>query len=1136
MFKRLLKYSNRTLIVTFEIVAVIALLLAILFGALVWKISQGPMSIGWAKDYVEEALGSVDEELSVKFDDMVFSWPELQGPFLLDLTGLRVSKGGDDANSLSIDSASVGLSRRALLYGRIRPVSVIIKKPSIELVRDKDGKLSLFLQNQPAQAEAPPEEAATETKDPGKEVAQLFRDMATNKRGSIIARLREFQILDAGVAIRDYDLGLSWYLADFDFIIKEEDQGVVASLNVALPAGREGVAAGVSMDMAYRKETDDFRAIGKITELNPYAISKFLPVPETLSGQDLYFSGDIDAAMDANMMPTYFKLKGAIPEGQISIPEEYDAPIAVKNVVVESEYSKAEKLLKVPVFNGEVGGIPFTGKAAVAFGEKAVVMPIKMAVAGAELGQIPPLFPKSEHDGEAYEWLGKNIEGGTFSDVALDMELSAQRVMNEETQAEDWDVQMPRFKLDFAFEGAKVTYNDTLMPAENGKGKGHLDLVAETLEITDASATIGDIQGSGVNVKLTDMMKKGAGYLTVGVRAKGPVATALTYIAAEPINMGEEQIGLNPKTVKGMIDAQVDIGLPTIKDMPKEEVKVGIDGTLSDLDIPSIVQGLPLSGGPLTLKTEPGGFRINGPAKLAGRDVKMAWHQYFESKGNPYSMKVEASIGADHELRDHFGVNLDEYISGTMPVDVVFTDKGDGTATVDVKGDLTPVRLYIDAFKFEKPVGNAGTISTTAHLKDDTLKKLSDIELKSNDISVSGATINFAPMNGKKADIESGSLPNATIGKTKASVTFDTDASGALRINAKAPVFDLAPLLAEGEASNISMPKAERPKERAMKISLAADTMLAKNEQKVVPAKAYIEMDNDGDMTQIEFDGGVGTRQGDIYVRFKPDETGKRVFRLDTNDAGATLHTFGVYSNVHGGILRIYGEPKDNDPRGDLNGSMQMENFRVVKAPALARLLSLMSLSGVGNLLGNEGLVFSKLESGFEWRFRPEGNLLVIKDGTTSGSSVGLTFSGVLDRGKKTTDIAGTIIPMTEINSIISKIPLVGEILGGATGLIAATYSMKGPTSDPSVMVNPLSVLAPGIIRRVLFESGYKSKIPERNAPAAPAEKESAPAPSSGASKTITAPNEAAKPTNKVNAAKPAPANQKSSRKTSAAN
>ena len=156
----------------------------------------------------------------------------------------------------------------------------------------------------------------------------------------------------------------------------------------------------------------------------------------------------------------------------------------------------------------------------------------------------------------------------------------------------------------------------------------------------------------------------------------------------------------------------------------------------------------------------------------------------------------------------------------------------------------------------------------------------------------------------------------------------------------------------------------------------------------------------------------------------------------------------------------------------------------MVKAPGLARILSLMSLKGVGDLLSNQGIVFSKLETPFEWRFRQQGNLLILKDGKTSGSSIGLTFEGVLDRGAGTTDVSGTIIPMTEVSGLLAKIPLVGDLLGGTGGLIAATYTMKGPSDDPKISVNPLSVLAPGFLRKILFEGGYESKIPDDDKPA----------------------------------------------------
>lgn len=1117
MFKPILKFSSRTVKFALETIVVLALLFAIAFGALMWKLSKGPVSIGWAKDYVEQALSLEGQELSVTFDNMVFSWPDIQGPFQLDLTNLRVQKGNREGGTLRIEKASVGLSRRALFFGRIRPVSVIIESPSLELVRLADGHLNIFIQDKDA---APTPEQKTSAATYGQDVTQIFRDMANHTRGSIISRLDEFVINNASVAIRDYKFGLSWYLTDFDLGIAEHPEGVAAMLNIALP-GRVGEDGGVSVNIAYRKETDDFMASGEIKNINPYFLSRFLPLPDVLAGQDLYLSGDVVSALDKNLMPTYINMTGSIPEGQVVLPEEYDAPVALKNIMIKTEYDAGKQVLNIPELSGDIGGVAFTGRGGGSFTDNSFALPIELNVASATLEQVQQLFPKSEHEGDAYEWVGRSMTGGSFNNVALKMELAAQKTRNEELQRDQWSVDTSKLTLDFGFEGQTVTYNHTLMPAEDVKGRGTLDLAAETLEIHGERARIGDIEGRDVNVKVTDLLKAAAGYVTIDLQAKGPVSTALKYIAADPINMGEDEIGIDASKVKGVIDAKVKIALPTVKDVPKEQVNVDIDGVLTEMNLPDAVEGLALSGGPLNLKTEPGGFKIKGNAQLAGRDTILDWHQFFESKGNPYSMQVTASVGADQELRNHFGVNLDEYISGTMPVDVTYTDKGDGNTTIDVKGDLNPVRIYIDPFKFEKPVGMPGTITAKGTLKNDALKELTNIELKSRDFSVSGAKLGFAPMNGKSADLANGSLPGVKLGKTNMDVTFDVTKDNVMKVNAKGPVFDLGPFLQESESSDISVTiAAPKEKQQAMNIALSADTMLAANNQSVRAAKVYMEMDTDGDITRIELDGVVG-KQGNLFVRFKPDNTGKRTFRLESNDAGNVLYAFGLYENIHGGTLLIYGEPKGNDARGDLYGSMRMENFRVVKAPALASLLSLMSLSGVGQLLGNEGLVFSKLESNYEWRFRPDGNLLIIKDGKTSGSSVGLTFEGVVDRGKKTTDVSGTIIPMTEVNSIIAAIPLVGDLLGGTGGLIAATYTMKGPTSDPQVMVNPLSVLAPGFLRRILFEGGYESKIPEDTGPAPqnPMTRGTS-APSSSAAPN--APNANPKPSNTVKS-NPAP-------------
>ncbi len=1089
VFKPVLKISHKTLVVLLETMAVLALLLAVALGIFIWRVSQGPISIAFARDYVQEALSSPEDDLIVRFDDIVFSWPELDGPFLLDLTGLRVQQGGREANALTIDEASIGLSRRALMFGRLRPKSVIIRSPALELVRTEQGTLTLFLRDK----DAP--KAANSDQNPGENIAKIFKDMALHTRGSLFARLDEFEVLNASVAVRDYRSKLSWYLTDLNFVMEEHPQGVAASVSVPLPGGR-AQDAGIVFDMVYRKESDDFRLSGQVKDINPSVMSRFLSLPDVLHDQNLFFTGNIEAAMDSQFTLSRVDFEGAIPEGSLVLRDTFTDPVALRDVHLKSSYDAQAREIAIAELSGQIGGIPFKGTGGAIFGDEEITAPLHLKVAAADLAQIAPLFPKSEHDGEAYEWLGRRITGGTFTDIALDMELFGRKASSvpvptemttdeiapaekaPETIEEEWAFDLKKFILDFAFHDANVTYQHTLMPAKTASGKGRLDLAAgDKLEITEGVAKIGAMDASGVAVTVTNLMKHAGGMVEVKGNIKGPLSSALDYIATEPINMNKERIGLDAKTVKGTIDAAIAVSLPTMKDVPKDAVNVDVKGTLTDLLLPNAVKGLPLSGGPLIVATEPGGFRIKGDAQLGGRAGVIDWHQYFESKGKPYSMQVSARLGADRELRNHFGVDLDDYISGTMPVDVTYTAQIGGDAKVDVKGDLNPVRLYIEPFKFEKPVGMPGTVSATATLKKDILTEISKIELKSRDISLTNATLKFAPLNGKNADIASGSLPNITLGKTRMSVALDTGKKGALNVRATGPVFDLAPFLKDTEASNLYAKDAVKEKRQPMNISLKADTMLAENNQSTKGNKVYVELDNEGDITRLEYDARVG--KGDMSVRFRPDAAGKRTFRLEASDAGNALYTFGLYENIHGGTLLIFGEPKDGNKTGNLHGTMRMENFRVVKAPALASLLSLMSLSGVSQLLGDQGLVFSKLESGFEWRFRPEGNLLIIKDGKTSGSSIGLTFAGVIDRGKKTTDIAGTIIPMTEVNTLLANIPLVGNILGGGSGLIAATYSMKGKTSDPSVTVNPLSFLAPGIIRRILFEGGYESKIPD---------------------------------------------------------
>ena len=58
------------------------------------------------------------------------------------------------------------------------------------------------------------------------------------------------------------------------------------------------------------------------------------------------------------------------------------------------------------------------------------------------------------------------------------------------------------------------------------------------------------------------------------------------------------------------------------------------------------------------------------------------------------------------------------------------------------------------------------------------------------------------------------------------------------------------------------------------------------------------------------------------------------------------------------------------------------------------------------------------------------------------------------------------MIPAEGLNQVVSKIPLIGTILTGSQeGLSVANFSILGSFKDPSVSVNPLSLITPGLLK-----------------------------------------------------------------------
>ena len=88
---------------------------------------------------------------------------------------------------------------------------------------------------------------------------------------------------------------------------------------------------------------------------------------------------------------------------------------------------------------------------------------------------------------------------------------------------------------------------------------------------------------------------------------------------------------------------------------------------------------------------------------------------------------------------------------------------------------------------------------------------------------------------------------------------------------------------------------------------------------------------------------------------------------------------------------------------------------------------------------------------------------------------IGATIEGSIDYPGNQVCMSGTFVPAYGLNNIPAQIPFFGLILGGGSneGLIGVTYEVVGTPDKPSMRVNPISAMMPGMFRKIFeFNTG----------------------------------------------------------------
>lgn len=1026
----------------------------------------------FAADYIKNAFAVEGQPVTIGFDKIIADWPELKGSPQINFTNFVIRE--EDEEKFHVGHASVQLAILPLLIGRIAPETVTLENPVIRMMRDTDGEFRLLLTDQNAAMAPDEEKKPPSVQEIGDSlfVGGTFPDRAFR----VFSNLKAFHIRNAELITEDYMSGVTWIVPKISFYLLRDEESIDVSMNYIEPG--HGELSTLSSRIQRNTKTKKLEYSADLRNVDMALLARNFAALNVLQGQSMIMNGVVQGTLDRKWHLDTAIAAVRSPEGRIRLGSALDKDFSYKDLNINLTYDKATQKLALNNTSMELNGttVSITAERKVTEDGKKY-LPITLKVPELTLEQIVALWPEEYRDTNAGVWLTKDLSGATFRNINVTANIPEEDP--ESFSGKNIDVS-------FDFENLTADYRNPLIPATDARGSATVK--NDVLDIEIDSGKVADLTATSGKIVITELSSDDPGEVVIDVALNGPVSTVFDYISREPISLGET-LGFDPKKTAGTGDYNVNVTFPTsaTEEISVDDVKVKVDATLRDVRLPGIVRGLDLTGGPLDLKVDGGAFTISGNGLLDGTPIELVYSEYLDPATAPYASDVKAKLVTNKKLRDTFGVNLDEFVEGDLPVEIHYMEVKPGDVTVDVKIDATPAKVFLEPFNYVKAVGAPASATCVAVLKNDQIQKIKDLEITLGKDKVSGGLLTFGQV-GPEWDVKSGSFTSLSLGPdNQFTLKFTQPAYKKLNFVVKGSKID--------GRSFLEPDHAPKPKSATSSVSVQAEATVMRTgdaaDQIVKNPKIQADINPAGDITSLDVSGTVGA--GPFSLMIKPDQNNVMRLKMTAADAGATLHAFDIYDNMKGGTLNVDGTQIKGGQINDIKGKSVIRNFTIVDAPVLATLMNTMSLGGINQMLKGEGIAFTRLRSDYVWKESPEGRVINITDGRTSGASIGLSFGGVVNQSKGTIDISGTFVPMSGVNKFVSSIPVIGSLLTGGKngGIIAATYAIKGPSENPRVFVNPLSVLAPGFLRSILFEGGLDlddeedEAAPENDAPAA---------------------------------------------------
>lgn len=638
------------------------------------------------------------------------------------------------------------------------------------------------------------------------------------------------------------------------------------------------------------------------------------------------------------------------------------------------------------------------------------------------------------------KWVDENVKSAFVGPATLQVALPPEHI----GPANRGKI-LPRYALtgSVPFRAASFSPVRTFPTITNATGE--LALANATAQIVAQSGIIevpghGELMADGTTLTIPELGRlKPRGDLQL--KLAGPASALAVVSNTPPLSVARDR-GIDAAGLNGDAALSLDANIGLHKD-GFADVIPNFRLALTDFSSESPIDGRSVADAQLVLEGSPRSYTVKGEGELDGYQASVDLIQ-----GSAAPDQSAVTVTLDEAARKRMGLGFGRMMTGPAHAFIMNT----GELGQQIALDLKQTRINLPFLGWEKGPGVPATASFVMNEEGEETR-ISKFLLSGKGFEARGELLVGA--DGRLKDLTLDRVALRPGDQLSARVT--AEGSG-YNVSIQGSVLDARGIIRKIGSGALSGDLDIYP----VRVSVNVGVVRGENDVSLSDVSGTMTVTRRG-LDAVSLKGKAGSGQPFEWTLAR--EGKQRTLRVLSSAGGAIVRFAGIYGRVVGGNLIL---DYSGEVGGTGNGVLVMRDFRVVNENALSGVLEPGSpRAGMVHAYSPTAndLQFSQLRI----PFRQEGWVITIDDAALRGATLGATSSGTINVPDGKLAVSGTLIPAFGLNNIAGAIPLLGAILGGGRdeGLVGITYKLFGPLDDPSLVVNPVSAIAPGIFRKI---------------------------------------------------------------------